>query len=57
VAPHAARAMTDLRPTVRQLEPLGRPPRDSAVLAGLRRLSPARMKRRERFPGAPARTR
>jgi hypothetical protein len=57
VAAHATRAMTDPRPTVRQLEPLGRPPRDSAAFAGLRRLFPARKKRPGRFPDAPARTR
>jgi hypothetical protein len=49
--------MTHLRPTVRRLEPLGRPPRDSAAFAGLRRVFDARRKRQARFPDAPARTR
>jgi len=49
--------MTHLRPTVRQLEPLGRPPRDSAAFAGLRRLFDARRERHERSPDAPTRTR
>jgi hypothetical protein len=49
--------MTHPRPTVRQLEPLGRPPRDSAALAGLRRVLDATRERRPRSPDVPVRTR